>query len=43
MAEATTTQFIEYLFDAEQEHDWMDEEYKFNESGLSLVIRTRAS
>ena len=39
----TTTQYIEYLFDDDQEADWEDEEYKFEKSGLALKIRTRQS
>ena len=39
--ETTTTQFIEYLFDDEQEDDWVDETHSFEH--LSLVISTRYS
>ena len=39
----TTTQYIEYLFDDDQEADWEDEEYKYEKSGLALKIRTRQS
>ena len=40
-SEATPTQFIEYLFDDDQEQDWVNEDYQFKEAELKLTIRTR--
>ena len=40
-SEATPTQFIEYLFDDDQEQDWVNEDYEFKEAELKLTIRTR--
>ena len=39
--EETTTQFIEYLFDDEQDDDWEDEVHSFED--ILLTIRTRYS
>ena len=40
-SETTATQYIEYLFDEDQETDWIDEDYQFKEAGFKVTIRTR--
>ena len=45
--EETTTQYIEYLFDDDQEDDWEEEKHDFagqtQDTSFALVIRSRYS